>query len=212
MDSALKPKEMKDRSQAFLQGLQNNRNLVIPNKSTFNLHRKVRNVIWGPDTGDAQLLLNLAIQIQERNPDYLTNIKVSADNKLECFIFSSANMKKLYSKFNDVLLIDSTYRTNRYKMPLVIFAALNENAKIIIIGFAVVHSEKFENIHWVFQNLFDYFGSQPSIVCTDACPTLIKTITEVLPETNHLLCGWHVSQNLKKHLNGLSKLFRYFLA
>jgi len=210
INTALKPKEMKEKSQAFLQGFQNEMDLAIPDRFTFNLHRKVRSLVWGPNTEDANMLLNLAIKLQEKNPHHLTNFKVSSENKLECFVFSSANMKKLYSNFNDILLIDSTYRTNRYKMPLLIFAALSENAKIIIIGFAIVISEQYEDIHWVFQNLFGYLETQPKIVCTDSCPTLKKTIANILPESNHLLYGWHVSQNLKKHLSGLSKSFYTF--
>jgi len=43
LESSLKPKEMKERSEAYLQGLQKNINLVIPERSTFNLIRKKAN-------------------------------------------------------------------------------------------------------------------------------------------------------------------------
>jgi len=107
--------------------------------------------------------------------------------------------------YKDVVLIDSTYRTNKYKMPLLVIAGINKFGKTFLLGFEVVSSEESKNVHWVLNTLFEFFGQQPDIVCTDSCPTLAKVIKEVIPNTLHLLCGWHVSQNIKKHLSGISK-------
>ena len=126
------------------------------------------------------------------------------DNKLKNFVFSSVNMKILFHKFKDVILVDSTYKTNKYKLPLLVFAGINEQAKTFIIGFGLVSSEAAENVNWVFESLFSFLGQKPRIICTDSCCTLKKVIQDTMPETIHLLCGWHVSQNIKSHLSALS--------
>jgi len=131
-------------------------------------------------------------------------IKIKEDIKFQNFLFCSINMKQLYLKFNDVLLIDSTYNTNKYKLPLLVFAGINEEAKTFIIGFAVLQSEKIDDVKWALENLFEYLEVHPQIICTDSCPTLKTVIRTLLPQTNHLLCGWHVSQNIKSHLSGIS--------
>ena len=78
-------------------------------------------------------------------------------------------MKLLYSDFNDVILLDSTYRTNKYRMSLIVVAGINEMGQTFILGFGVVANEEYENVHWVLEKLFLYLGKAPNIICTDAC-------------------------------------------
>ena len=201
---------MAEKAESYLQGLLDNQAFEIPTKLANNLHRKIKQKIWGPNTEDANNLYKLALEIKSQNPTNLVEIKVSQDDKLEGFLFSSVNMKTLYNKFKDVILIDTTYRTNRYKMPLVVFGGVNENGKTFILAFGVIQSETAQNMRWIFRNLSDFLETSPGIICTDSCPTLKLVIEEVFPESTHLLCGWHVSQNFKKRLGGLSKNFLYY--
>ncbi|HRN71440.1 MAG TPA: hypothetical protein PLS49_09775, partial [Candidatus Woesebacteria bacterium] len=82
--------------------------------------------------------------------------------------------------------------------------------RTFLLGFAVIKDETYSSVNWVFNQLFDYLGAKPTIIVSDSCKTLKKNILEVLEGTTHLLCGWHVSQNIKSHLGGLSKIFRSF--
>ena len=34
-------------------------------------------------------------------------------------------MKKLYEQFNDIIIVDSTFKTNRFNMPLVIVIGIS---------------------------------------------------------------------------------------
>ena len=126
-------------------------------------------------------------------------------SKINCF--SSEVMKNMYQKYNDVVLVDSTYKTNKYKMPLLVFGAINNLNKTFLLGFAVIKDETYASVHWVFQQLFNYLGSKPTIIVSDSCKTLRKCIVDVLEGSTHLLCGWHVSQNIKSHLTAFRKTF-----
>jgi len=90
-------------------------------------------------------------------------------------------------------------------MPLLVFIGINQFNKSFLIGFAVIKDETFQSVNWVFSQLFNFFGIKPNIIVSDSCPTLRKTISEVLPGSTHLICGWHVAQNIKSHLTALSK-------
>lgn len=147
----------------------------------------------------------LAKEIQGKFQDCLMKMEVDDEGHLKNFVFADITMKKLYSNFKDVVLLDSTYRTNKYKMPLLVVAGLNEYGKTFMLGFGVVANEEYESVKWILQNLFEYLGESPEIICTDACPSLAKAITNLFPNTKHLLCAWHLSQNIKKHLTGISK-------
>jgi len=137
--------------------------------------------------------------------------QLNDQNQLTSFLFSSENMKTLYQKYSDVILVDSTYKTNKYKMPLLIFAAINNQNKTFLIGFSVIKDETYESVNWVFKHLFEYLEIKPTIIVSDSCKTLKKNISEVLAESTHLICGWHVSQNIKSHLTALSKFLFVFI-
>ena len=203
LEGGLKPIELQEQAGAYLQGQKKDSSFSIQKSQSYYLQKKARSCIWGPDTNDATTLLNLTKHLRKEFPDALVKIQES-EGKLKNMIFSTSNMKKLYSAFNDIILIDSTYRTNKYKLPLIVLAAINEEGRTFIIGFGVVQSEEAINISWILKELFDYFAFAPNIICSDSCPTLDKVIRELLPNTTHLLCGWHVAQNLRSHTVPLS--------
>lgn len=205
-----KPKEMKAQSEAFLKGHEDNQNIKIGKNQASYLHRKTKKKVWGAQNKDAQNLAKLSKAIQELSQDHLAKMEPDNDGCLKNFVFVSKNMKQLYQRFYDVILVDSTYRTNKYSLPLLVFAGINENAKTFVLGFAVVRSEEAKNVSWIFEQLFTFLGVEPGIICSDSCSTLSKVIKERLPNSQHLLCAWHVSQNIKKHLSGLSTKFYYF--
>jgi len=66
-------------------------------------------------------------------------------SKINCF--SSEVMKNMYQKYNDVVLVDSTYKTNKYKMPLLVFGAINNLNKTFLLGFAVIKDETYASVH-----------------------------------------------------------------
>ncbi|XP_022025098.2 protein FAR-RED ELONGATED HYPOCOTYL 3-like [Helianthus annuus] len=63
------------------------------------------------------------------------------------FIHPESNM--LWRAFPHMLLIDSTYKTNRYKMPLVQIIGVTSMLMSFCIAHAFVSNEKQENFTWV---------------------------------------------------------------
>ena len=209
LEKSKAPSEIINSTEAYLKGKSNNDSKKIPKQQTSYLHQKVKKKIFGPSTKDASLLNKLRLELLQNFPNSCIETEVNEQSQLTSFLFASDVMKNLYIKYNDVILVDSTYKTNKYKMPLLIFAGINNFNKTFLVGFAVIKDETYASVSWVFSKLFDYFGFKPKIIVSDSCSTLRKTISEEMNDTTHLICGWHVAQNIKSHLSPLRK--SYFL-
>ena len=85
LDLPIMPKELKTQVEAFLQGKHSEPKISIPKGQANYLQQKVRKVICGTETKDAERLLKLSLKLKREFPEML--IKVDhQDNKL-IFLF-----------------------------------------------------------------------------------------------------------------------------
>ncbi|KAL4343573.1 hypothetical protein AHAS_Ahas11G0091900 [Arachis hypogaea] len=56
-----------------------------------------------------------------------THYTQTPDNRLGSLFWADGEMMSDYQLFGDVLAFDSTYRSNKYKKPLVVFSGLNHH-------------------------------------------------------------------------------------
>jgi hypothetical protein len=54
----------------------------------------------------------------------------------------------LFNTFSTVLVLDSTYKTNKYRLPLLEFVGNTSTMKIFYIAFAYMMCEKQYNVYW----------------------------------------------------------------
>ncbi|KAI8572742.1 hypothetical protein RHMOL_Rhmol01G0223500 [Rhododendron molle] len=98
--------------------------------------------------------------------------------------------------FGDVLIFDSTYRTNAYRKPLVILAGVNSHFQTAIFGCALLTVETVEAYTWVLERFLDSMDhKKPVSVMTDGDKAMRRAIKTVLPDVNHRLCKWHLKKN-----------------
>ena len=117
----------------------------------------------------------------------ISTVKVEeGKEKLVNFVASTKNMKNLYKKFNDVILIDNTYKTNRFRMPLLVLAGISEEAKTFVLEFAALKSEGECNMNWALSKILEFLEVKPKIISTDQCQTLKKILTNIVPQSTHL--------------------------
>ncbi|CAG8460209.1 16290_t:CDS:2 [Gigaspora margarita] len=58
-----------------------------------------------------------------------------------------------FSVAMDVLVIDATYKTNRFSMPLIVICSIDQFGSTYSLAFALVYSETYEFYQWVMQQL-----------------------------------------------------------
>jgi transposase-like protein len=123
----------------------------------------------------------------------------------------SGEQQLLYAKYHDVLLHDNTALTNKYKWPLSLFLIVDCNNKSRLLAQAFIQDETEESYIWLLQCL-KRTNIEPKTIITDADPAMIGALQQELPDTFHVTCIYHLSQNLPKRLKSiLGKDYMQFL-
>ena len=97
-----------------------------------------------------------------------------------------------------VLGIDCTFKTNRYNRKLLNMIGVTNENKAIPAAIAVMPGVKEEDftlvLGWYREYLEKNEISIPSVILTDREQAEINAIGEVFPESNRLICRWHINE------------------
>lgn len=165
--------------------------------------------------GDADALACYFHKQQAKDPNFYYIMDIDDEGVLCNVFWADGRMRAAYQEFGDVVTFDSTYLTNKYSMPFCPFVGINHHGQSILFGCALVASETIETFTWVFKTWLQCMGdAAPLGIITDQDAAMKAAIAEVLPDTYHRLCIWHVMQKMPKKLGGyehcqeISKIFR----
>ncbi|KAK3205508.1 hypothetical protein Dsin_019554 [Dipteronia sinensis] len=119
-----------------------------------------------------------------------------------------------YQCFEDVLVFNSTYKTNAYAISLVLFVGVNNHRATCVFGVALLSDENVQWYIWVLNTLMESVGHKhPIYILTDRDEAMRQAIDEIFPNSWHKICGWHVAKNESTHLHteGKKSPFRSLL-
>lgn len=106
----------------------------------------------------------------------------------------------LMRTFPHLLVMDCTYRTNKYRMPLLEIVGVTSTSKTFCIAVAYLVSERENHYVWALKRLqlimLDCDVEMPSVIVTDREIALINAINIVFPQAAHILCKWHIQKNI----------------
>jgi transposase-like protein len=92
-------------------------------------------------------------------------------------------------------------------MALTVISGINHEGKNIVLGFALVKKETMETYKWIISNLLRFNnGVEPGAILTDFDASMCGAIEQTFEKSTHLLCQWHMQQNLKKHFLYLKRV------
>ena len=98
--------------------------------------------------------------------------------------------------------MDCTYKTNKYKMPLLVIMGHTALSTSFYVGFAFLEGEEEEDFAWVLEQLKALYTSlglkDPSVIVTDRDLGLMNAIKAQYPDVHNLLCIWHINKNVLK--------------
>jgi hypothetical protein len=142
--------------------------------------------------------------LQQKNWRY--KFKQDSDGHILFFIFAHPESIRLANQYNRVFLLDCTYKTNRYKMPLLHIIGLSPSNLSFSIAFCFMQNEQEESYKWTLQTFFSWLNPLPfpPVLCTDRDLALLGAIKVIYPKSPHLLCVWHINKNV------LAKTKQYF--
>ncbi|KAL3730191.1 hypothetical protein ACJRO7_027235 [Eucalyptus globulus] len=151
--------------------------------------------------GDCQQLLNHFHRMQMQNPMFFYAVQVDQQGRLTNLFWRDSLSKFDYDCFGDVLVFDSTYRTNRYSLICAPFVGVNHHWKNTVFGCAFLLDETAESFIWLFNVFLESMGDKaPKTIFTDQDQAMAKAIRVVFPNTQHRLCTWHIIQNAIKNI------------
>ncbi len=89
-------------------------------------------------------------------------------------------------------------------MPFATFIGVNHHGQSILLGCALLSHEDVETFKWVFSTWLSAMGdTHPHVILTDQCESIRAAIREVMPETRHRFCLWHILSKLSEKFKGV---------
>jgi len=138
-----------------------------------NLITKLMNENFGNPSEDAHLFIE-EIKKDEKNGAFNEISLNQKTNQLEKILYISKNMFEYKDKFLDVVFVDSTYKRNRFNMPVVNILGINNFGRNILLGFALVNEETTNAYDWLFKMLKKIWKKEPNFFVTDESQAIIN--------------------------------------
>ncbi|GAU32028.1 hypothetical protein TSUD_147240 [Trifolium subterraneum] len=116
---------------------------------------------------------------------------------------------RLFNSFPTVVLMDLTYKTNKYNMPLFEIVGFTSTERTYNVGFAWLTNEKEDNFIWALDQLRSLVrneGSLPKVILTDRDTALMNVVAQVFPTSAALVCRFHVEKNVSTKIKELVKV------
>ncbi|TYJ00181.1 hypothetical protein E1A91_A13G069800v1 [Gossypium mustelinum] len=156
--------------------------------------------------GDIQLLLDYLRQMQAENSNFFFAVQGDEDQALTSNVFWADPKSRMnYTYFGDTVTFDTTYRSNRYRLPFAPFTGVNHHGQPVLFGCAFLINESEASFVWLFKTwLMAMSGRPPVSITTDHDAVIRSAIMQVFPETRHCFCKWHI---FKKCQEKLSQVF-----
>ena len=132
-------------------------------------------------------------------------IQIDAGAMVSGIFYMSAGMLHHGQRNSQVLLMDTTFSTNRFSWPLCLLCGVDEHNHTALLGIAVMRYQTTEAFEWVLQQLRsalpgDVWASIASVF-TDGDQAMAAALTSTVPHSQHLRCRYHLKQNLRAKLH-----------
>ncbi|XP_057441277.1 protein FAR1-RELATED SEQUENCE 5-like [Lotus japonicus] len=98
----------------------------------------------------------------------------------------------LFNEFPHVVILDSTYKTNRYRIPLLEMVGVTSTNLTYSIAFAYMQNEQKDEVVWAVNRLKDLIINEdnlPKVFVTDKDQVLMEALETVFPAARCLLYG-----------------------
>jgi len=118
----------------------------------------------------------------------------------------SGLMKTHYKYYGDIIIMDSTYRVNKYKLPLSILSGFTHTGRICIFRIGILNNETKETFDWLLKEFFKIHAKLPVILVSDHDLALESVLDNNYPMIKHIICSWHVDQSFNKNFAYLSAM------
>ena len=120
---------------------------------------------------------------------------------LENLFFAHPDSIRMFKAFPDVLLMDCTYRTNRFNMSFLEVVGMTSTNQTYCLGFVFMSDETQESYIWALEKFKVTLEGciLPRVFVTDREMALSNALSVVFPDSHHILCTFHIAKNVLKN-------------
>ncbi|GAU46063.1 hypothetical protein TSUD_401420 [Trifolium subterraneum] len=165
-------------------------------KHIYNVQQRMIKEVRGIRSEMQQILKCLS------GKNYTYSTKLFSDNKtISDVFFTHPDSIKLVNLFPIVIVMDSTYNTNKYGIPLLEFVGSTSTGLTFSSGFAYMTAEKEENFVWALERYRDLLKCHeyPKVIVNDRYVALMN-VEKFFQKATALLCRYHTSANVKSNM------------
>ncbi|KAE8184867.1 hypothetical protein CF328_g7723 [Tilletia controversa] len=151
--------------------------------------------------GDVAFLLSWLAEEKNKDARLIYHFQVHQQTGvLQRLFVSSAPMIDALQQFGDVVIADVAQGRNVYNMPLNLFSVVDGAGRTRNVAYVVQDREDQESHEWVLTHLLATYGNQPRIIVSDQDAGFSSAVQSILPSSHHILCIWHIWQNITKNV------------
>ncbi|KAG2614963.1 protein FAR1-RELATED SEQUENCE 5-like isoform X1 [Panicum virgatum] len=133
------------------------------------------------------------------------DVQVDQEGRMANFFWRDGRSRVDYDSFGDVVMFDTSHRTNKYNMICAPFVGVNHHRQNVMFGCAFLLDESPASYEWLFKSFLEAMGGRPpKTIFTDQNESISKAIEDVLPGTRHCLCQRFIEKNLQSHLGTIN--------
>ncbi|POW16619.1 hypothetical protein PSTT_01140 [Puccinia striiformis] len=166
---------------------------LATNKTITNMLQKFRR----EDLDGKTPIEALVYVLKETNWSW--EVKVNDSGQIQNLFFAHPGSIHLARINHHVALLDATYKTNRYKIPLLHVIGQAASNRSLSIAFCFLTYEDDDNYLWAVQVLKKLIWKPdriPKVFITDRDTALRNALADVFPHSQANLCTWHINKNI----------------
>lgn len=202
---------------------EHNHELETPRKlPLLRARRRISNAVKNPNYTpslrkrtlgrDSQYLLDYFKRMQAKNPSFFYAVHLDDEYRMTNFFWIDARSRMAYNYFGDVVIFDTTYKTNRYGMPFAPFLGANHHKQPISFGCALLLDESEASLVWLFSTWLEVMhGHYPISIVAEHDPAIGAAIAKVFPKTNYRFCKRHILREFYDRLGHVDSEHKDFI-
>ena len=130
--------------------------------------------------------------------DWIFDVKRDSDNRVQYLFFAHRKQVEMQRANPDVLMMDCTYRTNKYRMPLLHILGCTNLQTFFSAGFCFLRNETDLDYYWAVSTFIHKMRSPPPrVFISDHEDALKSAVSQLLPRVPQLLCIGNVNRNVQ---------------
>lgn len=99
---------------------------------------------------DIKKTMDIFRKMHSKGPGFAFRFELDGEGRIKNMIWTTGRSRRQYACFGDVVVFDTTYTTNLYKMPFGLFVGVNNHFQTVIYAGILMKEETIEGFDWAY--------------------------------------------------------------